>query len=57
MNNKLQNHGGRFISLSFKDGKTIKKVCSKVIGLTPKTVTFQDVNSFRVYTKMITSLV
>lgn len=57
MNTKLQNHAGKFISLSFKDGKKIKKVCAKVINLTPCMVTFQNVNNFEITTKKISSLV
>lgn len=57
MKNKLENHKGRFISLSWKEGKETKKASCKLIRVTPKTVTFQDVNSWEVKTKMISSLV
>jgi hypothetical protein len=57
MKTKLENHGGRFISLQFKDGKKVKKACCKIIECSPQYVTFQDVNSYQVYKKKFTSFV
>ena len=57
MDTKLQNHGGKFISLSFKDGKKIKKVCAKILTIGSTYFEYADVNSKEVKRKKISSLV
>jgi len=57
MQSKLKNHKGRFTSLLFREGKTTKCVCARVMKITEKTIQFKDINSGEVKVKMLASLV
>lgn len=57
MQNTLQkNNGGRFTSLSFRNGNKTECYCAKIMKITDQTITFKDRNSDKVILKKLSSL-
>jgi len=54
---ELNNHGGKFRSLIFREGSKIKAYCAKIVKITDHTITFRCQNSKEVIKKNLSSLV
>jgi hypothetical protein len=54
---KLNNHNGRFTSLSFRNGNKTECYCAKILKVTDQTVKFRDVNSGEIILKKISSFI